>query len=59
MQFYVRYDVSASIIRCLEDLHISDLLVDLSGILAVKPKILLHKVHYVGITTRFLHAYRL
>ena len=27
MQFYVGYDVSASIIRCLEDLHISDLLV--------------------------------
>ena len=27
MQFYVGYDVSASIIQCLEDLHISDLLV--------------------------------
>ena len=27
MQFYVGYDVSASIIRCLEDLHILDLLV--------------------------------
>jgi len=25
MQFYVGYDVSESIIRCLEDLHISDL----------------------------------